>query len=529
MRTRRAQRDDGLVIVYTALLLVLLMIFAALAIDLGAVYSERRQDQNAADTGSLAGAQSLSATSATLASDVKGVVHTTLGTTLTSAEWNSCGGMTDPDPVDIPIPGSNCITTNGARTQVQVRVPTREVNSIFGRAAGVNSFSHDAFAIAGIKSAGFGNVLPFGMPASAGGGDGYACIKSGSGGTSVEPCGGSSSGNYGYVDFGQYGNTEVGTTTECGNGGQRDRAANNMAVGVDHDLSVYGGTPNGFTEVIDTVACAANPQPSRPNAMYTLTGNTVVSSLSPGIAFGTGFSDGGPGRLARTSPLLTWGSTKNVAGTQLDNNPLWEFLPDSFPAGASVPASCAKSGFTSVLGGSLSGLPGNVQALLGPKTQRERMLLMIQRCFAHYNGQAWNANGAIAGAGEPTTCPASGCTDPVFSRNSSTADSPDLFDIQYTARFGYVPQLTTDFPNGNATVRIAGFRAIFLQRLLGDCSANSCDTDFEPGFSTNQSGVPDDAEAITAFVFPRTMLPNGLAGDDAAFQVGLNRFVSLIR
>ena len=462
---------------------------------------------------------------------VQDVAHKTLGITLTPAQWNSCSGITDPDLVDNPLSGANCMTTNGARTQLQVRIPEQVLDATFGRAAGIDGYEHSAFAIAGVTSAGFGSVLPFGMPASAGGGDGYVCIKSGSGGTSVEPCGGSSSGNFGYVDFGHFGNVDVGTPVDCGNGGQRTRSANNMAVGVDHDLSRFNGPPWNGVAVVDTDACAATPQTATPNAMYTLTGTTVSQSLNPGIAFGTGFTDGGPGRLARTSPLLLSGagSTKNVSGTQLDNNPLWEFIPDSFPSSASVPTSCQKSVFTAVLGGSLSGLPGNVSTLLSSKGQAERMRLLLQRCITHYTGASWTAGGAISGGGEPSSCPSSGCTSPVFSRNTSSADSPDLPDIQYTSRFGYVPQLTTDFPNGNATVYIASFRAIFLQRLLGSCSANSCGLDFEPGLSANYASAPQDAEAITAFVFPPGILPNDLASSDAPFQIGTNRFVRLIR
>jgi len=530
-RTRRAEGEKGLVIVFTALLLIVLMIFAALALDLGSLYNARRNDQNAADTAALGGVQNLSSSDTVLANEVKHLAHETIGVTLTAAEWNSCGTITDPDGVDTPLSGANCITVNTGRTQLQVRIPTRAMSSIFGRAAGFESFDHDAFAIAGLASTGFGSVLPFGMPAGVGGGDGYACIKSGSDGTTVEPCQ-SSSGNFGYVDFGQFGNTDVNSgAADCGNGGQRPRSANNMAVGVDHDLSKYGSAPHNTTEVIDTVACAANPQTERPNSMDTMTGNTVVQALAPGIAFGTGFSDGGPGRLARTNPLLFDGSgtTRSVGGTNLDDNPLWEFIPTTFPAGASVPASCQKSVFTAVYGGTLTGLPSSVSALLTPKQRPERMRLLLQRCFTHYNGQSWTANGAIAGAGDPTDCPSSGCTDPVFSRNSVSTDEPDLYDIQYTPRFGYVPQLTTGFPNGNATVHIQTFRAIFFQRLLGACNGNACDTDFEPGLAIDQSGSPQQAEAITAFVFDENMLPNGLAGDGAPFAVGRNRFVRLIR
>ena len=157
------------------------------------------------------------------------------------------------------------------------------------------------------------------------------------------------------------------------------------------------------------------------------------------------------------------------------------------------------------------------------------MRLLLQRCFTHYSGSAWNANGAIAGPGDPTSCPNSGCTAAVFSRNSSSADQPDLFDIQYTSRFGYVPQMDEDFPNGDKTVHILRFRAVFLQRLLGSCSGNTCGLDFEPGLQINKSSSPQDAEAITAFVFSANMLPNGLAQTDAPFAVGKNRFVRLIR
>ena len=95
----------------------------------------------------------------------------------------------------------------------------------------------------------------------------------------------------------------------------------------------------------------------------------------------------------------------------------------------------------------------------------------------------------------------------MFTVNSSTSDSPDLYDIQYTPRFGYVPQMTTDFPNGNQTVNILRFRAIFLQRLLGACSANNCNTDFEPGLEIDKSSVPAKATEITAFIFPLTCSP----------------------
>lgn len=530
--TSNSHRDDGFAIVLFALLLVFLMIVAALAIDVGALYNARRSDQNAADTGALGGAQSLGDTNAILIAQVQNQANSTLGVTLTAEQWNSCSNITDPDQVDTALSGANCITVNGARTQVQVRIPTRQLNAIFGRAAGVNAYDHGAFAIAVLRFSGFGSVLPFAMPAGAGAGDGYACIKSGSGGTSVFPCG-SSSGNFGYVDFGQFGNADVGTLQDCGSGGQRPRSANNMAVGVDHEVSTLAGMPHFGTVVVDTPAsCSAIPQVPQPNSMGTITGGTVSNSLAPGMAFGQvgGFSDGNPnGRLARTSPLLFdgGGASRLVNDTRLDDNPLWEFIPTSFPGNASVPTSCVKSVFTDVRNGNLNNLPARVRLLLIEKQLPEQMRLLLQRCFTHYGGSAWNPNNLSVP--DPTSCPNSGCTDAVFSRNSSTTDQPDLYDIQYTPRFGYVAQLTAAFPNGNSTVSIGSFRAVFLQRLLGACGSNTCGTDFEPGLGIDKSGSPKQADAITAFVFSSTMLPNGLASSDAPFAVGRNRFVSLIR
>ena len=278
-------------------------------------------------------------------------------------QWNSCGAITDPDPIDTALAGANCITTNGARTQIQVRIPdSTDECSLRQRCRRERLRSRRVRHRRSQRSAGFGNVLPFGMPVSAGGGDGYACIKSGSGGTSVEPCDG--------ADVRQLRlrrlrsvrqRGAVGTTPDCGNGGQRDSArANNMAVGrrprPEHlrrcSAQRHRGRGHGRL-------CQQVPQIQRPNSMDTLTGNTVSQALEPGMAFGTGFSDGDPGRLARTDPLLFagGGETRSVAGTQLDDNPLWEFIPSSFPAGASVPASCEREVFDDVFDGDLSNLP----------------------------------------------------------------------------------------------------------------------------------------------------------------------------
>ncbi|MGQ0830345.1 MAG: Tad domain-containing protein [Microthrixaceae bacterium] len=529
----RASGDDGLAIIFTALLLLVLLTFAAFAVDLGGVYSARRNDQNAADTASLGATQSFSLNDSGLASVVKDLAHGTLGVTLSDAQWNSCSGITDPDNVDTALSGANCITVNVGRSRIQVRIPTRDHPSVFGGAIGISGYAHNAFAIAGLVRSGFGAVLPFGLGAGAGGGDGQVCVKTGPGGHSEPPCDGPSSGNFGYLDFAYFGSADLNTTLDCGSGGQRPRNENNAAVGVDHDLSTYGGSPHGAVDVVDTNSPCGGT--ARPNAAYTLTGNTP-QNFGNAIYSGSGYSDGLGGRLQRsgTGVFSGAGDSTNVGGHILDDNPLWEFLPTSFPPGSNVPNSCAKSIFTQVLANNYSSLPtapADVQSYVqNLPTKAEQMRALIGRCISHYNGVTWDANGAITPVGDPPSGCTGACSDPIFTRNSSTTDAPDLYDIQYTARFGYVPELNAAFPNGNSITRFAGFRPIFFQRLLGgSCSGGSCTHDFEPGLGYTNTSAENKADGITAFVLPRNSLPNGLGADTAPFDVNKNRFVQLIR
>lgn len=529
----RLRSDDGIVVVFTALLLVTLLTFAAFAIDLGSVYVERRNDQNAADVASLAGTQKLSSTNADVVTEVKAVAHATLGVTLTDEQWNSCGAITDPDDVDTVMSGANCITINTGRTRVQVRIPTREQESTFGAVVGIEGYAHDAFAIAALAHEGFGSILPFGLGAGAGGGDGQVCVKTGPGGHAEPPCDGPSSGNFGYLDFAYFGSSDLNTTTDCSNGSQRPRNANNAAAGVDHTLSLYGKAPHFSTEVVDTASPCAGTL--RPNAAITLTGNTPQNFGAALFSQDSGFSDGLGARLQRsgTGVFSGSGSSTNVGGHIVDDNPLWEFLPASFPAGANVPNSCAKSIFTEVLANNYTSLPtspADVRSYVEGRSKAEQMRLLLGRCISHYNGVDWTANGAIAPVADPALGCSGSCSDPIFTRNSSTTDAPDLVDIQYTARFGYVPELTTAFPNGNATVRLASFKPIFFQRLLaGNCGGGTCSHDFEPGLGYTNTSNENKADGITAFVLPRDSLPNDLGSEDAPFDIGVNRFVRLVR
>jgi len=59
MSTMHLERERGAILVQVALLLVIFLLAVGLAIDVGAMYGERREMQNAADAGALAGAHAI--------------------------------------------------------------------------------------------------------------------------------------------------------------------------------------------------------------------------------------------------------------------------------------------------------------------------------------------------------------------------------------------------------------------------------------------------------------------------------------
>jgi hypothetical protein len=530
----RGRRDDerGFALILGALLLVLMMLFAAFAIDFGALYNHRRADQNAADSGSLAAAQDLGAPVATMVATAKSYVETTLGVTFSAAQWNSCGS--DGGSLANLAPGSNCISYT--TDQVRVRVPDQQYETFFAGIAGVDTFRHSAFAVAGLVPEGFGGVLPFGVTGTSAQG-GFGCLQSDSNGQASAVCG-STSGNFDYLDFGQFGSALVGTTNNCGNGTQDDRLRENMAMGVDHTLSRFGTVYS--TEVIDTVACAP-PQTPSPNAVMTRTGNQT-NDATVGLMTGTSgtFPDGDPARLARHNSNLFGGSGPtpiDVLGSQdLDNVPLWDFIPANYGPGeatpADIPSSCRRREFVDGSGNfSIANTPLTVQTYLGGRSQGDQSIALLERCIAHYRGLSWTGSpvGVMSVPEPPTGC-IGACNDPVFARNTSTSDDPDLFDIQYTSRFGYVPELD-NFGSGTNPARIMSFKAVFIQRLKIERSGSNSDVIWDPGVFPQPptSGGHQGVGETSIFVFPSGILPNNLSNGDAPFEIGVNRFVRLLR
>lgn len=544
MNGKRLKDDAGVSIIIVALSLIVLMIFAAFAVDVGGVYAERRQDQTAADLAALAAAQDLQKGETTMVATAKQYAHETLGEEIPDGPegWDSCPR---PDPAALPVQATNNSCISYSDTRVRVRLPDRYYPATFGGVIGVDDYRHSAFAVAGLEASGFGGVLPFAVTGVSAQG-GFGCLKSASNGQASAVCG-STSGNFGYLDFSHYGSTTLGTAQSCAPGDTQSRLEANMAMGVDHDLSKVGTVH--LTPVVDTQGCTG--QVPTPDAAMTETGNMshlVTHGLfyRPGNKGGPIFPDGEPSRLRRHDDRLLDGAAPPRITVHtvddLDNTALWRFIPRNYGPGqatpANIPTSCMRNQFVNASDAYYPNLTDNknlppsvAAAINNVSSERDRVLALLARCFAHYRGLSWDGSPilSLTPAEPPSGC-AGACTDPVFAFNSSATDDPDLYDIQYTPRFGYVPVIS-DFPTGQSQARtFIRFRAVYIQRLVID-RQGSGETVWDPETAPvppTSSGYQRVRE-VSVFVFPDGMLPGGLGGEEAPFEIGVNRFVTLVR
>ncbi|WP_442543658.1 pilus assembly protein TadG-related protein [Arthrobacter sp. KN11-1C] len=99
------EKERGAVAVLVALLMVVLLGFAAIAVDEGMLYSQKAQMQNGADAAALAIAQDCAKRGTTLCVPAAG------GTALQLAKANSNNGMADAPTPSFPSPGTVVVTT----------------------------------------------------------------------------------------------------------------------------------------------------------------------------------------------------------------------------------------------------------------------------------------------------------------------------------------------------------------------------------------------------------------------------------
>ncbi|NNF55819.1 MAG: hypothetical protein HKN03_15435 [Acidimicrobiales bacterium] len=560
MAPSASQRQDhaterGSALIVTVAAIAAMLLFASIIVDVGFVMIERRRDQSAADLAVLAAVQDRYDEAAMAATALVVLNENLPAPDVTDAELRSCSAETL-EPGWTVYPTYTCFAHNKTYSEIRLRIPTRTYSTALGQLAGINTIDHSAFAQAGAAPNRI-EILPFALEADAGL---YECVKTG---TATPDCTGGNSGNFGDLELFFVGNPDKGTVNKCNSPNVIYPV--NVAQGLDHDVAAYDGVPVAHAEetLCDLAVRAAATDP-RVNGARPSSGNTP-GTLAEGLMGPDTFPDGEGSRLTRLGTLPGFTSIplgKNAKAVVVDDTPLWHFITRDL-TGANVPRSCHRDQFVGALdsGGNMDSggmnLPDDdmfmtsidldvANYLLDPANgidRPDRMVKLLERCLTHYEGNAWtdgvDAFGApnFGGSDPSAGCLFSGCTDPVFGYNSDPDD--DIFDIEQSPRFGYVPQLrVADSLGSNNIVYFQHFRATFLQRVWGQHDR------WDPGIYTAAqdpansltsvigevyTGDNSTARVITGFVFPPGSLPGNLAELDAVGKVGSNASVELTR
>ena len=321
-----------------ALILVVLLGFAAVAIDGAAAWAQRRQNQSGADTGALAGGILIGDKPTGLAladatDEVIRISYQTMDPDMTLADWTdmwtSCA---DADrPPEFTLAGtSDCVSFTGDLSRIRVSLPAIAVPTTFGRILGRDFIETGAVAEAGTQASFSGGVLPFGLPGAVAN-DIEVCLKSGANPKTIAPCDGPDSGNFAFLDITQFGSIDLETTTQC-NGATAARMARNIMQGVDHFLAA--AEHPGDIPIVDRQVCGDGDFAVEPYTVTTETGN-MTGVLHDGLVTGLP-SPATPGRLARGT------NTVELAGNDIDDTPLWAFLSDDGLALCGNPTSKAE-------------------------------------------------------------------------------------------------------------------------------------------------------------------------------------------
>jgi hypothetical protein len=316
LRARRwpEEPEHGAVIVLFAIMLVVILLFAALAIDLGNLEQNHQVAQDATDSAAVTGAAFLGSTDFASGSLSEPAVVTDVednvienspnypGLTAGSALWDTCTQAIPSGwnaPADSTGHVQNCISFNSSSTSahvIQVAIPPQLIKYWFGKVKGITGQTISAVSTAELPPG--GGTAPCGLCALSAQG---ASLQNGNitlGGNSV------------YVD-GPLGCNPQGSIDVTGTGAAIDVAAGGSAC----KKGTFSPTPNWSASVIsDPLAGLPNApnysgltQKSDCNSGTALPGiydNIGSCTLSPGLYVVTG-TLGGNGNTSVTGSGVT--------------------------------------------------------------------------------------------------------------------------------------------------------------------------------------------------------------------------------
>ncbi len=486
-------RQRGASAILIAASMLVLMGFAAIAVDGGMAIDERRQEQGGVDAGVLSAGMSAQAvpvqsgcsgTGLTLAACNGAVVAleiinqnadtpyamsafdnpTLCGNAAFPAEFRTTGGGIISSVNDGGTPRTlECIRWTDNLDKVHAILPITQVATTFGRLLGRVSIDVNAHAEAEAEIKHPGQVIPFVVGPTGAGAD-LGCLFEPPSGIASLPCNGPTAGNFGYMKPYLYGDTTFGTPTDCSSVGQ-DGISASLAKGADH---IYALNPS--------VPGIANDRDHCPNKNQAIdqidvrtggTSNPVEVGAIAGI-FGTEgrllCKDGDSTEPNWFDPLLSSAACANVNNNHpetLDSTPLWDFID---PGASSESAGACN--------GSISNRTG------------------MTMCLA-----AWRAWGVH--------------TIPLFT-----------MDLATSPRFAWVPRVNIDPDSGGSGFyTIEDFLPVYLQTMYLQCNAGGCDVAFDPGQPSSSAcsgfgeacGYPSSGnkalDGLSAFNLRKDMLP----------------------
>ena len=495
--------ERGATAVLVASMMIVLLGMAAIAVDVGAGFNDRRQGQTAADVAVMAGAIHTVSGSGVIRTQVLDLVERNLDQTFTAAEYQALWeGCVDPvsdrntevndDFVALPAPpgwtlvdaANWCISADDSKGLLRVRIPDQISQNSFGQVIGSDELITNAAAVAEISLAGAGGVLPFGLGNGATGGA-LECLSSGPTGNAVDPCSGGSSGNYGAIIIRQFGNATLGTPENCPNVANPGRTlAQNIATGADHLLVTTPDTT--LANEVRDYACDT-PFPNTVDVDPGFPNNSTEQGLV------------GPVPGGYTPRLQQSGPTRSVFNKTVNDVPLWTYLlaqsstgTDGLPdyqgtfGAADAPASCDPASF--------SGAPfdWDGDGTADPAASWQHM----QRCLSDYAAGSFTA--VII-------------SDTILSNVS---------------RFAYVPQFHETMTNPQWK-HIQRFRAVYLQSTAWK-KGNTYEV-HNPGEACTCSGNGYSLWGLSAFTFPDAALPQELRGNPIPGSIGLNPFAASLK
>jgi hypothetical protein len=509
--------DRGAVAVLVAASMILLLGFAALAIDIGAGYSERRADQTAADTGVMSGAVYVPNGVSAMRTNLLNIAEQNLPNNYSAAEWQSIwencvdpaadrnfgGYVFQPIPAPsgwAPVDSNNwCISVASAGGLIRVRLPDQLIDTSFGRIVGVNQLSTGAFAVAKVNfGSGAGGILPFGLPSGA---NGHVCLSSGPTGLAIDPCTGAASGNFGTLKGPKFGNPDIPTAVNCGASPLNQVLAQNISHGYDHTVTVHPDDPTVSTANEIRDQCNPNPAPGYfapfPNTLETDTGYPGLGLEVGLVGNNVGTVPGSPlpPRLAQGA-----GSTTTLFGRTANDVPLWSYLINnpSIYDNSSAPTICDPTTF--------DGAPGEWDGDTATVESNSSWQHM-QACINAYNA----------------------LPSPGVMFSSGIANN--------TARFVWIPMFwESSLGSGLSWRHVELFQPAYLQTTAwkqgtswrfhhpgeNDGAGNHCID--ETGAFASCAG-PLNMQQLSAFVLPLSSLPSSVTGTTPPGGPGPNPFV----